>query len=102
LIPAVEYIRANRIRSLALEAMDRTLAAVDAYVCPSYGGDHLLLTNLTGHPCVVLPNGFRNADGGPSSITFGGGLYRESEVATVAMAYQNATDYHLRRPSAFS
>ena len=102
MIPAVEYLRANRIRRLVLEAMEQTVSAIDAYVCPSFGGDHLLLTNLTGHPCVVVPNGFRGSDGRPTSITFGGGLYREAEVASVAMAYQNATDYHLRRPPAFS
>ncbi len=98
LIPAVEYIRANRIRTLLMQAMDRVMAEFDVYVCPSYGGGNLLLTNLTGHPAVVLPNGFRAADGTPTSITFTGRLFGEGELLAVANAYQQATAYHTRRP----
>ncbi len=96
-IPAVEYLRANRIRTLVMREMEEKLAGVDAYVTPSYGGDHLLLTNLTGHPCVVLPNGFAS-DGTATSITFMGKLHGESEALALAHAYQQATDFHLRRP----
>ena len=74
------------------------LADVDLYVCPSYGGDNLLMTNLTGHPCVVLPNGFRESDGTPTSITFVGRMHGETELLAAAEAYQRATDFHLRRP----
>jgi Asp-tRNA(Asn)/Glu-tRNA(Gln) amidotransferase A subunit family amidase len=100
MIPAVEYIRANRIRTLLGRRMEQVMADVDLYVCPSYGGDNLLLTNLTGHPCVVVPNGF--ADGTPTSITFNGRLYGETEILAVARAYQQATDHHLQRPPSFS
>ncbi|HNZ97681.1 MAG TPA: amidase, partial [Thermoanaerobaculia bacterium] len=72
-------------------------AAVDALVTPSFGGDQLLLTNLTGHPAVVLPNGFRS-DGTPTSLTFVGRLYGELEILTVADLYQRETGFHLRRP----
>ncbi len=71
---------------------------VDVYVSPTFGGDNLLLTNLTGHPQVVLPNGFR-ADGTPTSITFTGRLFGEAELLAVAKAYQDATGFHLRRPA---
>ena len=98
LVPAVEYLRANRIRTLVMREMDRILAGVDAYVVPSYGGDHLLLTNLTGHPCVVVPNGFRSKNGTPTSITFMGKLHGETDVLALALAYQDATDYHTKRP----
>jgi Asp-tRNA(Asn)/Glu-tRNA(Gln) amidotransferase A subunit family amidase len=97
-VPAVEYVQANRVRTLLLRDLERRLAEVDVYVCPTYGGENLLLTNLTGHPAVVVPNGFRK-DGTPTSITFQGHLYREAEVLAVAKAYQDATDFHLRRPS---
>lgn len=97
MIPAVEYLQANRVRTLLLRAMEESLGDLDAYVCPSFGGDNLLLTNLTGHPCVVLPNGFR-ADGTPTSITFCGRLHREPELLALARAYQQATDWHLHRP----
>lgn len=98
MVPAVEYIRANRIRTLLMEEMQKTLAHVDSYVCPSFGGTNLVLTNLTGHPAVVLPNGFRSSDGTPTSLTFMGKLYGEAEALAVAGAYQQATDFHLKRP----
>ena len=98
LIPAVEYIRANRIRTLAMRELEDALGDVDAYVAPSFGGDHLLLTNLTGHPAVVLPNGFHSSDATPTSITFMGRFYRENEMLALAHAYQQATDFHLKRP----
>ena len=96
-IPAVEYLRANRIRTLVMREMEEKLGDVDVYVSPSFGGDNLLLTNLTGHPSVVLPNGFAS-DGTPTSITFMGRLHGESEALALAHAYQQATEFHLRRP----
>ena len=97
MIPAVEYINANRVRTLLMREMEALMAQVDAYVSPTFGGGNLLLTNLTGHPQVALPNGFR-ADGTPTSITFTGRLFGEAELLAVAKAYQDATDFHLRRP----
>lgn len=98
LIPAVEYIRANRIRWMVMQEMDKLMADVDVYLAPSFGGTNLLLTNLTGHPQVVLPNGFRASNGTPTSIAFTGRLYGEAEALTVAQAYQQATDFHTKRP----
>ena len=98
LTPAVEYIRANRIRTLLMQEMEEKLEGIDVYVTPSYEGDNLGLTNLTGHPAVVLPNGFRSSDGTPTSINFVGRNFRETELLAVARAYQQATDFHLKRP----
>jgi Asp-tRNA(Asn)/Glu-tRNA(Gln) amidotransferase A subunit family amidase len=98
LIPAVEYLRANRIRTLVMREMEQIMQEVDLYVTPSYGGDNLLMTNLTGHPTVVLPNGFRSADGTPTSITFTGRLHGETDLLALAAAYQQATGFHLKRP----
>ena len=97
LIPAVEYIKANRVRTMVMQAMADLMSDLDGYVCPSFGGSNLLLTNLTGHPCVVLPNGFRE-DGTPTSISFMGKLFGEAEIMAVARAYQDATEFHLKRP----
>jgi Asp-tRNA(Asn)/Glu-tRNA(Gln) amidotransferase A subunit family amidase len=100
MVPAVEYIQANRVRTQIMRAMADLMATLDVYVAPTYGVDNLLLTNLTGHPAVVLPNGFTEA-GMPTSITFTGGLYDEATLLAVAKAYQDATDFHLRRPPLF-
>jgi Asp-tRNA(Asn)/Glu-tRNA(Gln) amidotransferase A subunit family amidase len=96
-IPAVEYIQANRVRTLLMRRWEEMMSGLDAYVVPSFGGNNLLATNLTGHPAVVLPNGFRS-DGTPTSITFQGRLYGESALLALARTYQSATDHHLQHP----
>jgi len=95
--PAVEYLRAARVRSLLMTSMARLMESVDLYVD---SGNDLEITNLTGHPTVVLPNGFELLDGRdvPASITFTGRLYDESTLLAVAHAYQQATGHHLKRP----
>ena len=98
--PAVEYIQANRARTLLMDALDRAWADVDVVVAPSFAPDLLLATNLTGHPAVVLPHGFQN-DGTPVSISFLGGLWKDGPALQVARAYQEATEHHLRRPPGF-
>jgi Asp-tRNA(Asn)/Glu-tRNA(Gln) amidotransferase A subunit family amidase len=97
-IPAVEYIQANRIRSLIMKDMEDL--DVDIYVSPSFG-DNLLLTNLTGHPCVVVPNGF-DAEGNPVSITFIGRPFEEGRLLAFARAYQERTGFHLKHPPGYS
>ncbi|MDO1448290.1 amidase [Rhodocytophaga aerolata] len=94
-IPAVEYIQANRIRTLLIEQMAAKMKEIDVLVAPTYGG--LRVTNLTGHPCVVLPNGFTPQQT-PTSLVFIGNLYDEATLLTVAKAYQDATGFHKKHP----
>ncbi|MGQ9672291.1 MAG: amidase [Candidatus Aminicenantales bacterium] len=96
-IPAVEYIQANRVRTILMEEMAKRMAAIDVYVAPSFGGNNLLLTNLTGHPAVVVPNGF-SEKGTPTSLSFIGNLFEEAKALRLALAFQQATDFHLRHP----
>ena len=100
MIPAVEYIQANRIRTMLMGAVAKAMADVDVFVTPSYAGDVLLTTNLTGHPAVVAPNGF--IDGHPTSISFIGALYRDDVAIRLAAAYQAATEFHQRVPARFA
>ncbi|MGQ0562524.1 MAG: amidase [Gemmatimonadota bacterium] len=100
-IPAVEYLQANRVRTLLMQEMARAMKDIDVFITPSFGGNVLLLTNLTGHPAVVLPNGF-NPDGTPVSISFVGKLFGEAETLALAKAYQDATGFHLRPPPQFA
>lgn len=95
-IPAVEYINANRIRSLIIQEMDKVMSEVDVYITPSFG-ENLLLTNLTGHPCVVLQNGF-DEKGNPVSISLIGDLFEEETLLGVAQALQEAGDHHKKHP----
>lgn len=101
-IPAVEYLRANRLRTLAMRGMEEVFKKVDVYVVPSFGGDNLLRTNLTGHPAVVVPNGFVSTDGTPTSLTFQGPLHGDDLVLAVAQEFQQATDFHRQRPPEFA
>ena len=87
-VPAVEYIQANRARYQLIQEMAKMLENIDVYVSPSFG-PNLLLTNLSGHPCVVLPNGF-DEEGSPTSISFMGKLYDEGTLLAFAKAYQDA------------
>jgi Asp-tRNA(Asn)/Glu-tRNA(Gln) amidotransferase A subunit family amidase len=96
-VPAVEYIQANRIRTLRIKAMGELMSKVDLYVAPSWLGRNLTLTNLTGHPTVVMPNGFDDNDM-PTSITLTARLFDETSIITTAKTYQDATDWHKKHP----
>ena len=99
-IPAVEYINANRIRMQLIHDMARLMQDIDVFVAPSYGANAMQMTNFTGHPTVVVPNGFTDK-GTPTSILFIGGLYQEAETLSAAKAYQDATDWHRQYPPLF-
>lgn len=95
-IPAVEYIQANRLRSQLIADMAKVFEEVDVYVHPSWASPSLRITNYTGHPCVVVPNGFR--EGRPTSITFTGKLFEEGKVLAIAAAFQQATGWDEQHP----
>jgi Asp-tRNA(Asn)/Glu-tRNA(Gln) amidotransferase A subunit family amidase len=115
-IPAVEYIQANRARMLAMEAVAKAFEDFEVIVAPT-NSQQLVVTNLTGQPALILPNGFRGDDapparkndkgevegnyggpGTPVSLTFLAPLYREADLLAFARAYQDATDFHLQHP----
>lgn len=113
-IPAVEYIQASRARMVAMEEVAKVFDQVDVIVAPT-NSTQLVVTNLTGHPALILPNGFRGNDapqpkldengdlqpggpGTPVSLTFLGHLYGEAKLLALAKAYQDATDFHLKHP----
>jgi Asp-tRNA(Asn)/Glu-tRNA(Gln) amidotransferase A subunit family amidase len=96
-IPAVEYIRAQRARTLLMREMDSLMSKWDVFVTPAPGSASLLITNLTGHPAVVTPCGFIN--GLPQSIMFTGNLYDEAAPLRVALAYERATKWHTMHPN---
>ncbi len=98
LIPAVEYVNGNRARMLAMQQMAELFRRVDVIVAPTFGSEQLLVTNLTGHPAVILPTGFRESDGTPVSLTFIGDLFAEGKLLAVARAYEQATDFHRKHP----
>jgi Asp-tRNA(Asn)/Glu-tRNA(Gln) amidotransferase A subunit family amidase len=95
-IPAVEYLRAQRARTLLMHEMEKLMSQWDVFVSPAPGSASLLVTNLTGHPAVVLPCGFVNDL--PVAIMFTGGVYDEVSPLRVALSYERATKWHTMHP----
>lgn len=85
LVPAVEYLQAQRLRTLAVQQMRDLMSGVDVYLCPSWHHPNLYLTNATGNPTVCIPAGF-DGHGRPLdwSMTITGRLYGEQEALTLA------------------
>lgn len=117
LVPAVEYLQSQRLRSRMMQALAAATAGVDVYLAPSTGGNptrpagadarpsagnrtqqHFQMANLACYPGVALPNGF-TAQGTPTSITFMARPFGEAAALTAARAYQEATDFHRRHPT---
>lgn len=96
-IPAVEYIRAMRARRLLMQEMDRLMSQYDVFLSPAPGSASLTITNLTGHPALALKCGF--IDNMPASIMVTGRLYDEATVCRVALAYEQATEWHKKHPA---
>ena len=99
-IPAVQYIQANRLRYKLIQEMYAVMKQYDVIISPSLSGNQSLLTNLTGNPCVVVPNGF-DKENHPTSISFIGNLYDEATLLSFAKAYQDATSFNKQRPPLF-
>jgi Asp-tRNA(Asn)/Glu-tRNA(Gln) amidotransferase A subunit family amidase len=96
-VPAVEYIRAMRARRLLMQEMDKLMSRFDVFLSPAPGSSSLQVTNLTGHPAIALKSGF--LDNMPAAIMVTGRLYDEATVCRVALAYEQATEWHKRNPT---
>lgn len=120
-IPAKDYLKAMRIRSLVQQAFRDLFADVDVLLTPTRltaapkisepldtpPGDRALpkdrgLTqlipagNLAGLPALSLPCGF--ADGMPIALSLVGRPFSENTLLTIGREFQKVTDWHRRRP----
>ncbi|MEX1025921.1 MAG: amidase [Planctomycetota bacterium] len=100
LVSAVDYLRANRLRTPLIEGVERALRDVDALVHPSFAAGILATLNLTGHPTIVVPAGFDEV-GEPFGLSFSARLFGESDLVAVADAWQRATEHHTKHPLAY-
>jgi len=101
LIPAVEYIQANRIRTDLIQKFMEIFKQVDIIISPSLEGNQLLMTNLTGHPSISIPNGF-DRRGMPTSITFIADWYNEADLLALGWAFQQKQGFYLKHPDKFT
>lgn len=100
LIPAVEYVNANRHRTIMMQKMNEAIEPWDVIITPSFGNRQLAITNLTGHPALCMPIGF-NKQGLPTSITFLSNLFREEELLKLGSFFQNVTEHDEKHPERF-
>jgi len=94
-VPAVEYIRAQRARTLLIREMETFMSQYDAFLSPTTSAT-LPVTNLTGHPAISLKAGF--VDNRPIELMVTGRLYDEATILRVALAYKRGTDWHNQNP----
>jgi len=120
---AVDYIKAQRLRTVLMEEVLRVFQSCDIIALPAGnaapkldaeivgtdapGGssgptrpDSWSIANMTGIPALVLPCGF--TAGSPSlpvGIQFCGKPFDEATIFRVAQAYESSTDWHTRRPA---
>ena len=115
---AVDYIQAMRVRTTIKRQLDEAFTTLDAVVAPSRntvaypigvdfqkaypgvgGGPPLIPAgNLAGQPAISVPNGFGD-NNLPTGIQFTGRAWSEPRLLTLAKRYQEATDFHARRPT---
>ncbi len=96
MVPAVEYLRAQQVRSLMIRDMEELMANWDVLLAPGNAGASLAISNLTGHPALTLKCGFM--DGMPRGLTLIGNLYDEATVLAAGLAYEQATEWHNQHP----
>lgn len=102
LMPAAEYINANRHRYLLMKKVNELMSGIDVLICPTRGsGNQGAITNLTGHPVVCLPTGFDKRFNLPTSITLIGKLYDEATLLAAAKALQDVTPWEEAHPPMF-
>ena len=94
--PAIDYIQANRARKMLMAKMEDVFREVDCYV----SGSDLAITNLTGHPSIVMPFGKTKRRGAevPGSVVITGRLYDDERLVALGRKLQLATGHHLPRP----
>ncbi|HEY8062329.1 MAG TPA: amidase [Gemmatimonadales bacterium] len=101
-VSAVDYVLANRARTLLINKYDEFFKDVDVVV----GGGNLAATNLSGHPQIVVPLVVREgtvlSDPRNQGISFIAALYREDLLLRLAHAWQTVSDVHLKRPPKFA
>ena len=121
MIPAVEYLQSQRMRSMMMRELAAATTGVDVYLAPSTNGGprapegatapppppsgasqkHSQMANLACYPGLALPNGFA-ASGAPTSVLFMSQPYGEAKLLALAKAYQDATSFHLEQPPEFA
>lgn len=126
-IPATDYIHAQRMRQLMRDAFKNLFERFDVIVGPAratragypdtsdpgaaatnlpdgrtldtwrVAPEYSGIYNLVGAPAIVVPAGF-SSEGTPLGLQFAGRWFDEPTVLRAAYGFEQATDWHLYRP----
>ena len=115
--PVASYIRALEFRKHVESAYESHLVGIDAYVTPTspivpepIAEDpteerppqakfrNTSVFDNTHQPSISVPNGF-DADGLPTGLMISTALFEDARALRIGHAYQQATQFHLQRPS---
>jgi aspartyl-tRNA(Asn)/glutamyl-tRNA(Gln) amidotransferase subunit A len=121
-VRAVDYLRAMEIKREVTRDFDAAFERVDIIVAPTLpvaaprlgtketeiAGEKETVrsafvrlnrpANFTGHPAISIPCGFTHA-GLPIGLQFIGPSWSEARLLAIALSYEEATEWHNRRPS---
>lgn len=99
-VGAVEYLQAMRLRTRVMEAFEKELDEFDFVVAPDRGGQLLFVTNRTGHPQLLIPNGSTSSNGQEVEQSFSlvGRLFGESLICRAGWLLQQSMRHHEKRP----
>ena len=125
LLPAVDYIQAQRVRMMMMQQLEEATRHVDVYLVGSNSSGapapprpagapapaaprdnrpqsptqrHFSMANLAGYPAMNVPNGFGET-GSPTNFVVYAQPYREHEIIALVKAYQDAAGHHLVKPA---
>lgn len=110
----VEAMQLDRFRRQVMQVMAEVYKQIDVILCPSFGGGMLLITNYTGHPCLVFPVGMesrasvpltgrpvpeeRPVKSVPQSFTLWGNMFREDQILALGSLLERQIDFKANRP----
>jgi Asp-tRNA(Asn)/Glu-tRNA(Gln) amidotransferase A subunit family amidase len=121
-LSAVDHVQLDRLRYLAMQALEEMFTQVDVLIGPFMTGPMLIASNFTGHPCLHLRAGFEDlgtrspaslASGAlttgeadtagqvytvPQGISLWGRLFDEGPILTLGLALERALAVADRRP----
>jgi Asp-tRNA(Asn)/Glu-tRNA(Gln) amidotransferase A subunit family amidase len=60
-LSAIDHIQLDRLRRRIMQDMDAAFRGVEAMIGPCLAGPMLIITNFTGHPCLVMRCGFKDS-----------------------------------------
>ncbi len=112
LIPAVEYLRAQKLRKIFLKENHEMFRSLDVFITPGRPApageplqfrvrqDFAKMFNCNGFPALALPAGFSTSPPGlPVGLQIAAKPFEEEIIYRTAFAYESETSWHLKRPN---